>query len=58
MFTAPPGTSRSEHTDRQENVIALGNSGAGRTHIALGLEPGGVPEKPHRPLPDRSPTGP
>ena len=25
------------HIDRRENVIALGNSGTGKTHIALGL---------------------
>ena len=28
---------RCEYVDRRENVIALGNSGTGRTHIALGL---------------------
>ena len=28
---------RSEYTDRHENVIALGNSGTGKTHVALGL---------------------
>ncbi len=28
---------RGEYIDRHENVIALGNSGAGKTHIALGL---------------------
>jgi DNA replication protein DnaC len=28
---------RSEYVTRRENVIALGNSGTGRTHIALGL---------------------
>ena len=28
---------RCEYVDRRENVIALGNSGAGKTHIALGL---------------------
>ena len=28
---------RCEHIDRHENVIALGNSGTGKTHIALGL---------------------
>ena len=28
---------RSEYTDRHENVIALGNSGTGMTHVALGL---------------------
>ena len=28
---------RSEYVDRHENIIALGNSGTGKTHIALGL---------------------
>ena len=28
---------RSEYIDRKDNVIAVGNSGAGKTHIALGL---------------------
>jgi len=28
---------RSEYIDRQENIIALGPSGTGKTHIALGL---------------------
>ena len=28
---------RGEYTDRHENVIALGNSGTGKTHVALGL---------------------
>jgi len=28
---------RSEYIDRRENVIALGNSGTGKTHVALGL---------------------
>ena len=28
---------RGEYIDRRENVIALGNSGTGKTHIALGL---------------------
>jgi DNA replication protein DnaC len=28
---------RSEYVERRENVIALGNSGTGKTHIALGL---------------------
>ena len=28
---------RSEYVARRENVIALGNSGTGKTHIALGL---------------------
>ena len=28
---------RSEYIDRNDNVIALGNSGTGKTHVALGL---------------------
>jgi DNA replication protein DnaC len=28
---------RSEYLERRENVIALGNSGTGKTHVALGL---------------------
>ena len=28
---------RGEYIERKENVIALGNSGTGKTHIALGL---------------------
>jgi len=28
---------RSEYIDRHENVIALGNSGTGKTHVGLGL---------------------
>ncbi len=28
---------RCEYVDRRENLIALGNSGTGKTHIALGL---------------------
>jgi DNA replication protein DnaC len=28
---------RSEYVARRENVIALGNSGTGKTHVALGL---------------------
>ena len=26
-----------EYVERRENIIALGNSGTGKTHIALGL---------------------
>jgi DNA replication protein DnaC len=29
---------RSEYVARRENVIALGNSGTGKTHVALGLD--------------------
>ena len=28
---------RCEYVERRENVIALGNSGTGKTHVALGL---------------------
>jgi len=28
---------RCEYTDRKDNVIAVGNSGTGKTHVALGL---------------------
>ena len=28
---------RCEYADRRENVIAIGNSGTGKTHVALGL---------------------
>ena len=28
---------RCEYVERQENVIAMGNSGTGKTHVALGL---------------------
>ena len=28
---------RCEYVDRKENIIALGNSGTGKTHVALGL---------------------
>ena len=28
---------RCEYVDRRENVIAIGNSGTGKTHLALGL---------------------
>ena len=28
---------RCEYADRRENVIAIGNNGTGKTHVALGL---------------------
>ena len=31
------GLARCEYIERSENVIAVGNSGTGRTHAALGL---------------------
>jgi IstB-like ATP binding protein len=34
---------RCEHVARRENVIAVGNSGTGKTHIALGFGAGGLP---------------
>jgi len=30
---------RSEYVERRENIIAVGNSGTGKSHIALGLGP-------------------
>ena len=36
---------RSEYLDRRENVLALGNSGTGKTHLALALGAGGLPER-------------
>ena len=33
----PSDGARCEYIERRENVIALGNSGTGKTHIALGL---------------------
>ena len=35
---------RCEYIERRENLIALSNSGTGKTHIALGHRPGGLPE--------------
>ena len=35
-FLAMP-LARCEYVDRRENVIAIGNSGTGKTHVALGL---------------------
>ena len=34
---------RCEYVERRENVIAIGNSGTGKTHIALGLGAGRLP---------------
>ena len=36
---------RSEYLDRRENVLALGNSGTGKTHLALALGAGGLPDR-------------
>ena len=43
-FTVPPSLNRtlvlelarSEYVARRENIIALGNSGTGKTHVAIG----------------------
>jgi DNA replication protein DnaC len=35
---------RSDYVERRENIIAVGNSGTGKSHIALGARPGGLPE--------------
>ena len=35
---------RCEYVERRENIIALGNSGTGKTHIALGLGLRSLPE--------------
>ena len=50
------GLARCEYLARRENVIALGNAGTGKTHIALGLglaakEPCGRLHHRHRPGP-------
>ena len=37
---------RCEYVERRENVIALGNSGTGKTHVALGLGLGCLSEGP------------
>ena len=34
---------RCEYVQRRENVIAVGNSGTGKTHVALGLGLGRLP---------------
>ena len=34
---APHQLARCEYVDRRENVIAVGNRGTGKTHVALGL---------------------
>ena len=42
---------RCEYVERRENIIALGNSGTGKTHIALGSRSGGLPKGALRRLP-------
>ena len=54
---------RCEYIERRENVIALGNSGTGKTHIALGTSassagPGRLPEGHVRGLHHRRGPGP
>ena len=39
---------RCEWIDRRENVIAVGNSGTGKTHVALGAGSGGLSARPLR----------
>ena len=36
---------RAEYLDRRENVLALGHSGTGKTHLALGLGVGRLSER-------------
>ena len=36
---------RCEYIQRRENVIAIGNSGTGKTHVALGLGLGRLPAR-------------
>ena len=48
---------RCEYIQRRENVIAVGNSGTGKTHIALGLGPGRVPARDVCGLHHRSSAG-
>ena len=45
---------RSEYRARKENVLLLGNSGTGKTHVALAL---GLSARPARPLPHRRRPG-
>ena len=49
---------RCEYIERRENLIALGNSGTGKTHIALRSRPGGLPEGPLGRLHHRRRAGP
>ena len=41
---------RCEYIDRQENVLALGNSGTGKTHVALALGGAALRQPSLRPL--------
>ena len=49
---------RGDYIERRENAILLGPSGVGKTHIALALGPGRLPEGPLRALHHRLPDGP
>ena len=49
---------RCEYVQRRENIIAVGNSGTGKTHIALGLGPGRLPAGDVRGLHHRRRPGP
>ena len=49
---------RGEYIARHENVILLGPSGVGKTHIALAPRPRRLPEGPLRPLRHHFPSGP
>ena len=49
---------RCEYVDRRENIIALGNSGTGKTHVALGLGLVPVPEGVERGIHHRLGSGP
>ena len=37
MFSTDPELARCDYISRNENIIAVGNSGTGKTHIGLGL---------------------
>ena len=49
---------RCEYVQRRENVIAVGNSGTGKTHVALGAGPGRLSEGHVRGLHHRRRSGP
>ena len=49
---------RCEYVQSRENVIAVGNSGTGKTHVALGLGLAACPERQVRGLHHRRSTGP
>ena len=48
---------RCEYIQRRENVIAVGNSGTGKTHVALGLGLGRLPARDVRGLHHRRRSG-